>query len=160
MTDPETAEVTQASFENELYQGVTGVIWTTHCVTMTRSANKGVIEEDLCIQNLAQLVEMTAAGCDLDLHTSSDWLVSEWDAICQLPPEDLPQQDSSNRYYQKTILENLINNGKRFHVQKMAEGELQDYLVAARLYSEEKILLKEVVHGSHLDYDSGEAPWW
>jgi hypothetical protein len=56
---------------NELYHGVTAVIWSDECVTMSRAVDHRVSRRDLLVSNVAQMMTLSPEGRTLELRTSS-----------------------------------------------------------------------------------------
>jgi hypothetical protein len=58
MTDPTTGKTIRAKASNDLYHGVTSVVCSNECVTLTRTINQRVSQKELLLNNVAQLLSL------------------------------------------------------------------------------------------------------
>jgi hypothetical protein len=102
---------------------------------MTRCCDKRVSTEELYMRNLVQLVTLCPDGRDLSVHTQSEWLVGEWDKMCQWKDhnyEGLEDSDVSSVWHQ--IMKQLDTQDKRLLIEYGAGEEKPRFSEAAKIY--------------------------
>jgi hypothetical protein len=149
----------EGAADNEVYHGLTGVIRSDECVTMTRTADKGMAADELALRSLAQLIKLCPAEHCLELHTVSDFPLSEWEKM-RLHHESGYSGFNCDkvRYYWRGILSDMQDNSKSLRMFKKKDEEEPQLTQAAKMYVMEKMSLKEEVDRPHPDYEPDESP--
>jgi hypothetical protein len=157
--DPDTGKTIAGKAGNELFHGITGVVWSEDHVTMTYSTDYNCSKKQLIVARLAAMVSLIPIGQVMELHTSSSWLNTEFGKLeghvasefsGYLSWVNVPQE-------WKKVLEYLMNqNEPRGLIIKFREDGIPSYEEVAREYLMEMI---EKSKGRYPYVELDVAPW-
>jgi hypothetical protein len=99
--DPNTGTEIARGEGNDLFHGVVGIMWSGDLITLTRAVSYNGTKEELILSSVAGMLSLVPEGRKLELHTESEWLVTEMEKMRghvdaefsgALPWDDVPHQ--------------------------------------------------------------------
>jgi hypothetical protein len=157
--NPNTGEETVGGDGSDLFHGVVVIVWSDELAMLTRAANYNGTKEELILSSVAGMMSLVPEGRTLDLHTESQWLVTEMEKTRGHVAADFSGELSWVEVPApwKKVLEYVSNGSQVRGIQITSKQEQipsdQDIMA---LYMAEMI---ERAEGEHLDAIPDEAPW-